>query len=226
MTTDAEGVKKAVKLEELFGTELLLAESGPRQADGGEPGRMTLEDIEEHLGECTRCALHEGRNKIVFGEGSSNARAMFIGEGPGAEEDRQGRPFVGRAGKMLTAIIENVLFLTREDVYIANIVKCRPPGNRNPLPDECAACKPFLFAQIEAIQPEVIVALGGVATHNLLETKVPISRLRGRLHTWGTSALMPTYHPAYLLRNPSQKRKVFEDMIIVRDRLGITPPQE
>lgn len=214
-------MRKAVELEKLFGSELMLARSGP-QPEG--PARITLEAVREDLGECRRCKLHAGRTTIVFGEGSPEARLVFIGEGPGANEDREGRPFVGRAGVMLTAIIENVLHLKREDVYIANIVKCRPPGNRNPQPDECATCMPFLMRQVEAIRPEFIVALGGVATHNLLDTKAPIGRLRGRFHDFGGIKLMPTYHPAYLLRNPAEKRKVLEDMLIVRDAMGITPP--
>lgn len=221
MTSADEGMRKAVELEKLFGSELMLARSGP-QPEG--PARITLEAVREDLGECRRCKLHAGRTTIVFGEGSPEARLVFIGEGPGANEDREGRPFVGRAGVMLTAIIENVLHLKREDVYIANIVKCRPPGNRNPQPDECATCMPFLMRQVEAIRPEFIVALGGVATHNLLDTKAPIGRLRGRFHDFGGIKLMPTYHPAYLLRNPAEKRKVLEDMLIVRDAMGITPP--
>ena len=139
MTAD-DGLYKAIETEGLFGTDLILGRSGPR-AEG--PPRITLAQVREELGECTRCRLHEERTHIVFGEGSESARLVFIGEGPGASEDREGRPFVGRAGKMLTAIIENVFFLKREDVYIANIVKCRPPGNRNPQPDECATCIPF-----------------------------------------------------------------------------------
>ena len=169
-------------------------------------------------------AARSGRTHIVFGEGSPKARVVFVGEGPGADEDAQGRPFVGRAGQMLTKIIENVLFLRREDVYIANVVKCRPPGNRTPLPDECATCIPYLHKQLEVISPEIIVALGSVAAHNLLDTTTPIGRLRGHFFKYGQAKFMPTYHTAYLLRNPAEKRKVYEDMLLVREALGITPP--
>ena len=223
MTSADEGMAKAVELEKLFGAELMLARSGP-PPEG--PARISLEAVREDLGDCRRCKLHTDRTHIVFGEGSPDARLMFIGEGPGANEDKEGRPFVGRAGVMLTAIIENVLRMKREEVYIANIVKCRPPGNRNPQPDECATCMAFLMRQIEAISPEFIVALGGVATHNLLDTKAPISKLRGRFHDFGGIKLMPTYHPAYLLRNPAEKRKVYEDILMVRDAMGIVPPEE
>lgn len=223
MTDKAEGLEKRIELERMFGTEIMLGKAGA----GKRPAAtMSLEQIRDGLGECTRCRLHEERIHIVFGEGSATARLLFVGEGPGANEDRQGRPFVGRAGTMLTDIIEKVFFLRREDVYIANIVKCRPPSNRNPLPDECATCIPFLLQQIESIGPEIIVALGGTATHNLLDTKLPISRLRGAFHDFGSVRIMPTYHPAYLLRNPAQKRKVYEDMLMVREALGMRPPGE
>lgn len=223
MTDEAKPLGKRIELERMFGTELMLGKEGA----GKRPGAvMSLEEVRDCLGECTRCRLHEERIQIVFGEGSATARLVFVGEGPGANEDRQGRPFVGRAGKMLTDIIEHVFLLRREDVYIANIVKCRPPSNRNPLPDECATCIPFLLQQLESIGPEIVVALGGVATHNLLDTKLPISRLRGAFHDFGGVRIMPTYHPAYLLRNPAQKRKVYEDMLMVREALGIQPDGE
>lgn len=165
---------------------------------------------------CTRCKLCElGRRQVVFGVGNPKARLMFVGEAPGEDEDRQGEPFVGRAGQLLTKIIE-AINLTREQVYIANVIKCRPPGNRNPEPDEVAACEPFLFRQIEAIQPLVIVALGKFAAQCLLRTADPITRLRGREFSYRGATLIPTFHPAYLLRNPPAKREVWEDMKKVR----------
>ena len=165
-----------------------------------------------------RCKLHAGRTNIVFGVGNPDARLMFVGEGPGADEDEQGEPFVGRAGQLLTQIIK-AMGLAREDVYIANVVKCRPPGNRNPEPDEIEACSPFLQAQIAAIGPTVIVALGKFAAQTLLQTETPISRLRGQFHSLGGVAVMPTFHPSYLLRNPAAKREVWEDMKMVMKKL-------
>ena len=176
----------------------------------------TLPTIRAELGECTRCKLHTlGRRQIVFGVGDPNANLMFVGEAPGADEDIQGEPFVGRAGQLLTKIIE-AIGLRREDVYIANLIKCRPPGNRNPEPDEVGQCEPFLFRQIDSIKPRVIVALGKFAAQSLLRTTDPITRLRGREFTYRDAILMPTYHPAYLLRAPSAKRDVWEDMKRVR----------
>ncbi len=177
-----------------------------------------LESIRALIGDCTRCKLHVGRTNIVFGVGSPEARLMFVGEGPGADEDLEGEPFVGRAGQLLTQIIKAMGF-ERSDVYIANVVKCRPPGNRNPEPDEIATCSPFLEAQIDAIQPVVIVALGKFAAQTLLATETPISRLRGQFHRRGRVDVMPTFHPSYLLRNPSAKREVWEDMKMVVARL-------
>lgn len=174
-------------------------------------GKEKLEDIRTDIGECRRCPLCEGRKTIVFGEGSPQARLMFIGEGPGADEDAQGRPFVGRAGQLLDRMI-TAMKLKREDVYIGNVVKCRPPGNRTPKPAESDACAPFLERQIEAIKPRVICALGTVAAHYLLQTDKPISVMRGRFHDRGGLMLMPTYHPAYLLRNPEAKKMVWEDL--------------
>jgi DNA polymerase len=178
-----------------------------------------LAAIRTDIGDCTRCKLHTlGRKQIVFGVGSPEADLMFVGEAPGADEDEQGIPFVGRAGQLLTKIIE-AIDLRRDDVYIANIIKCRPPQNRNPEPDEVAACEPFLFRQIEVIKPKVIVALGKYAAQTLLRTDAPISRLRGRLFDYRGAKLIPTFHPAYLLRNPSSKREVWEDMKLVRSLL-------
>ena len=166
--------------------------------------------------DCQRCKLHAlGRHQVVFGVGNPNADLMFVGEGPGADEDIQGEPFVGRAGQLLTKIIE-AIGMTRQDVYIANVIKCRPPQNRNPEPDEVEKCEPFLFRQIETIKPKVIVALGKFAAQSLLKTSEPITRIRGREYTYRDAILMPTYHPAYLLRNPSSKREVWEDMKRVR----------
>jgi DNA polymerase len=166
--------------------------------------------------QCSRCKLHRlGRTQVVFGVGNPYAKLMFAGEAPGADEDIQGIPFVGRAGQLLTRIIE-AIELKREDVYIANVIKCRPPQNRNPEPDEVDTCEPFLFQQIDIIQPTVIVALGKFAAQTLLRTADPISRLRGRVFEYRGAALVPTFHPAYLLRNPSSKREVWEDMKLVK----------
>ena len=178
---------------------------------GREAFSETLESIRADLGDCRRCKLARGRNRIVFGDGNPKAKLMFIGEGPGAEEDRQGKPFVGAAGQLLTRIIEAIK-LSRDQVYICNIIKCRPPGNRNPEPDEIKTCFPFLARQIAAIKPDFIIALGTFAAQTLLGTATPISRLRGRFHEYKGIKVVPTYHPAYLLRNPDKKRDVWEDM--------------
>ena len=180
----------------------------------------TLTIVREDLGDCTRCKLHQlGRSQIVFGVGNPSADLMFVGEAPGHDEDVQGVPFVGRAGQKLTQIIESI-GLTREQVYIANVIKCRPPGNRKPEPDEVGQCEPFLFRQIDAINPKVIVALGTFAARSLLKTADPISRLRGRVYAYRGATLIPTFHPAYLLRNPSCRREVWEDMKKVRSLLS------
>ena len=179
-----------------------------------------LDALRREIGDCTRCRLCEGRTNLVFGVGDPNARLMFVGEGPGADEDRQGIPFVGRAGQLLTKIIE-AMNLRREDVYIANIVKCRPPQNRAPLPDESATCIPFLIRQAEIIAPGAIVCLGSVATQNLLGTEEKITKLRGHFTTWRGIPVMPTYHPAFLLRNPNMKKPVWEDMQQVMKLLGL-----
>ena len=171
----------------------------------------TLEMIRKDLGTCQRCKLYMGRKHIVFGGGNPQAKLVLVGEAPGYEEDIQGQPFVGQAGQLLTRILR-AIGLAREDVYICNIIKCRPPGNRNPEPDEIAACIPFLRRQLRAISPELICALGTFAAQTLLGTDTPISRLRGHFHTYEGIHLLPTYHPAFLLRNPSKKRDVWEDM--------------
>jgi len=179
----------------------------------------TLEEIRADLGECTRCRLSEKRTTIVFGVGNPKAELMFIGEGPGQEEDRQGIPFVGAAGQLLTKIIQ-AIDLTREQVYIANVVKCRPPNNREPEPDEAEACRPFLDRQIDAVRPKVICALGRVSALNLLRTDEGITRLRGRIFSYRGAKLVPTYHPAFLLRNPGKKRDCWEDMKLIKKLLA------
>lgn len=181
---------------------------------------LTLERVRNEIGDCQRCPLGQARTNLVFGEGSSKARLVFVGEAPGADEDAQGRPFVGRAGQLLTKIIGATGF-SRKDVYICNILKCRPPGNRNPKPDEIYACEPFLIQQIQAIQPEVICALGTFAAQTLLKKEAPITALRGRFHSYHGIKVMPTYHPAYLLRNEGAKKLVWEDIQLVMKMLGI-----
>ncbi len=179
---------------------------------------LTLENIRKTLGNCQRCSLHQERTNLVFGEGNPNAKLVFVGEAPGADEDRQGRPFVGRAGQLLTRII-NAMNLTREEIYICNILKCRPPGNRNPRPEEIKACEPFLIDQIRAIAPEIICGLGTFAVRTLLNTDASISSLRGRFHSYRGIKFMPTYHPAYLLRNPGAKKQVWEDVQMIMKEL-------
>lgn len=198
----------------------LLFELGvkPRSPFDGLPDNETLDLIRESLGDCRRCKLCLGRKTIVFGQGNPRAELMFIGEAPGAEEDEQGLAFVGRAGQLLTRIIE-AIEMRREEVYITNVVKCRPPENRKPEEDEMAACEPFLLRQINAIGPKVICLLGGVAAQALLKTKEPISRLRGKWIDYHGYKVIATYHPAYLLRNPNDKRLVWADMQKVRDYL-------
>ena len=190
----------------------------------GTAGPDSLPLIKADIGpDCSRCKLHTlGRKQVVFGVGNPDADLMFVGEAPGADEDLQGEPFVGRAGQLLTKIIE-AIDLRREDVYIANVIKCRPPQNRNPEPDEVEQCEPFLFRQIDVIKPKVIVALGKFAAQCLLKTTDPITRIRGREYRYRDAILIPTYHPAYLLRNPSSKREVWEDMKRVRELLGGAP---
>jgi len=180
----------------------------------------SLEELRAAIGDCRRCKLCAGRTNLVFGVGNRNARLMFVGEGPGRDEDLQGEPFVGRAGQLLTDIITKGMGLKREDVYIANVVKCRPPENRNPEPDEVAACEPFLKKQIELIHPEIIVGLGKFAVQTLLKSKMPITKLRGQWHSYHGIKLMPTFHPAYLLRNPGDKKLVWEDIKKVIEALG------
>jgi DNA polymerase len=179
--------------------------------------------IRDDIGDCTRCALHKGRNKLVFGDGSPTARLMFVGEGPGADEDAQGLPFVGKAGQLLNNMIA-AMGLKREEVYIANVVKCRPPNNRVPEQEEGATCSPFLFRQIDVVRPEVLVALGATAATWLLGTRQPLAGLRGRIHRVRGTKLIVTYHPAYLLRDPRQKKEAWADLQIAMKELGLKPP--
>jgi DNA polymerase len=183
--------------------------------------------VRDEMGDCQRCKLAKGRQHLVFGTGNPDAALVFVGEAPGAEEDRTGEPFVGAAGQLLTKMIEAMGFL-REDVYICNIIKSRPPGNRNPEPDEIAACEPFLKKQLAAIRPRMIVCLGKFAAQTLLRSDAPISRLRGQWKSYEGIPLMPTFHPAFLLRNPAAKREVWADLQLVMgelDRLGIARPR-
>ncbi len=188
-------------------------------------GATSLTGLRDAIGDCRRCKLAPHRTNLVFGVGNPRARLVFVGEGPGADEDAKGEPFVGRAGQLLTEIITKGMRLRREDVYIANVIKCRPPGNRNPEPDEVQSCEPFLLRQLELIGPEVVVALGKFAVQTLLRTKVPITQLRGRWFEFRGIKLMPTFHPAYLLRNPADKRLVWQDIQQVMQALGIAAPR-
>jgi uracil-DNA glycosylase len=207
----------------------------PKPEHGVADPLAALKLIREDLGDCTRCPLHkQGRKQIVFGVGNPRAELMFVGEGPGADEDAQGEPFVGRAGQLLNNMIK-AMGLKREDVYIANVVKCRPPGNRTPERDECETCSPFLMRQISAIKPKAIVALGAVAARNLLAINAPMSELRGRWYDfkpagsgpdWPGARLAVTYHPAFLLRDPRQKGEAWKDLQMVMKYLGITPPKK
>lgn len=191
----------------------------PGAAEPVRSGNELLADIRADIGDCTRCKLCKaGRTHIVFGVGNPNADLMFVGEAPGQDEDMQGVPFVGRAGQLLTKIIESI-GLKRDEVYIANVIKCRPPGNRNPDPDEVATCEPFLLRQIATIKPKVIVALGKFAAQTLLKSQDPISKLRGRIYKYDDAQLVATFHPAFLLRSPDRKRDVWEDMKKVRSIL-------
>jgi DNA polymerase len=196
----------------------LVLEATP-QADRA----AALQLIRDDIGDCTRCALHKGRNKLVFGDGSPAARLMFVGEGPGADEDAQGIPFVGRAGQLLNNMIA-AMGLKREEVYIANVVKCRPPGNRTPEPEEGNTCSPFLFRQIDVVRPQVLVALGATAATYLLGQRQPLAGLRGRVHAFRGMQLIVTYHPAYLLRDPRQKKEAWADLQIAMRELGLKAP--
>lgn len=220
-------LKERLRIDGELGRPLsyLTRERAVAAADMGESSAPTarefsvaeksgLDAVRELLGDCRRCPLHRTRHSLVFGEGNPEADLVFVGEAPGADEDAQGRPFVGRAGQLLTKII-GAMGLKREEVYICNILKCRPPGNRNPQPEEITPCEPFLIRQLEAIRPRVICALGTFAAHALLKSEAPISVLRGRFHSYQGIPLMPTYHPAYLLRNPGAKKQVWEDVRMI-----------
>ena len=185
------------------------------------PRMASLESLREYIGDCTRCKLCKRRKKLVFGEGSSGARLVFVGEGPGKEEDMEGRPFVGEAGKLLTKIIENGMGIERKDVYICNVVKCRPPNNRDPEKDEIETCFPFLEEQIRIINPEVICALGRIAARELSKRDFQMTKERGKWFSYSDIPVMPTFHPAYLLRNPSAKRQVWEDAKKIMKQLGL-----
>jgi DNA polymerase len=211
------GLRRYLEEERSMGVEgwpkksLPLPPEAPPPRDERISTPPTLEAVREELGDCRRCKLHKTRTSIVFGSGNLRAKLVFVGEGPGRDEDLQGEPFVGQAGQLLTKIIQAIQ-LRREEVYITNIIKCRPPGNRNPEPDEIGSCEPFLVKQLEAIRPKLICALGTFAAQTLLKTEEKISSLRGEFHQYQGIPLMPTYHPAFLLRNPNSKRDVWEDM--------------
>jgi DNA polymerase len=215
-------VPKKKDMAESKPAETVPAERQPLIVEpAAEGSNESVAQIQEEIGpQCMRCKLSQlGRRQVVHSTGNTSAQLMFAGEAPGADEDEQGFPFVGRAGQLLTKIIESIGF-RREDVFIGNINRCRPPGNRAPEPDETAACRPFLEREIAVVRPKVIVVLGATAAHNLLQTKVPISKLRGQFHDHLGSKVMPTFHPAYLLRDPNKKREVWEDMKKVRDYLS------
>jgi DNA polymerase len=230
-TAETEPAPQAM-IDELYSskteeTKLVIREGVPSLFASLIPDRdkrETLQDISTDLGDCRRCKLCSTRTNIVFGAGDPKARLVFVGEGPGADEDSAGLPFVGRAGQLLTKIIEAIR-LTRDQVYICNVVKCRPPNNRFPEPDEVAACSPFLIRQLEAIRPTVICCLGAAAAQTILQTKMSIGRLRGRFHEYMGAKVMPTFHPSYLLRNPEAKRDVWEDMKKVRALLDQPAPE-
>ncbi|MGD2278787.1 MAG: uracil-DNA glycosylase [Candidatus Omnitrophota bacterium] len=213
-----DSLKNIIESERLAGVEEIFLSASAVKRE-----KITLEKMQEMVLDCHKCPLADTRNNAVFGEGNPKADLMFVGEAPGGDEDKQGRPFVGRAGQLLTKIIESI-GLKRDDVYIANILKCRPPGNRNPMPSEIAGCLPYLQKQIELIEPKVICALGKFAAQTLLNTETPISRLRGTFYDYRGTKLMPTYHPAYLLRNPGGKKEVWQDMKKVAAELGLKIP--
>jgi uracil-DNA glycosylase family 4 len=218
-------VQAAATEEDAMKAETTLTESGDRPEAGMVDREAALRAIREDIGDCTRCRLaKQGRTQIVFGVGNPHADLMFVGEAPGADEDAQGVPFVGRAGQLLTNMIA-AMGLRREDVYIANIIKCRPPNNRQPERDECATCSPFLLRQIDVIQPKAIVALGAIAARTLLGINEPMTMLRGRWYDFRGVPLAVTYHPAFLLRDPRQKAEAWKDLQMVMKHLGLKPPK-
>ncbi len=218
-------LRRHLAWQESDGTRVLFTE--PKPVVAAQPVALqvasvpvgTLDEVRQELGDCQRCKLCTARKNIVFGSGNPRAELVFVGEGPGEEEDKQGIPFVGAAGQLLTKMIEAMKF-SRDTVYICNVVKCRPPGNRNPQPDEIAACEPFLRAQLQAIQPKVIVALGKFAAQTLLRDDTAITRMRGQWRSYEGIDLMPTFHPAYLLRSPDEKKKAWLDLQEVMKKLG------
>ena len=231
-TREKMAARKSAVVPAIAATNLVAITSTPESGITDPIAALKL--IREDLGDCTRCKLHKGRTNLVFGVGNPRAELMFVGEGPGADEDAQGEPFVGRAGQLLNNMIK-AMGLRREDVYIANIVKCRPPGNRTPEPDECETCSPFLMRQIATIKPKVIVALGATAAKNLLAISSSLGELRGHWYdfkpagsdpSWPGARLAVTYHPAYLLRDPRQKGETWKDLQMVMKYLGIEPPKK
>ena len=217
---DAGTPRQDLELFRDLGIADVFLSAGPRAAPSAVPGSMPdLPALERFLAGCPRCKLSKGRTHIVFGQGNPRAELMFVGEAPGRDEDEQGLPFVGRAGQLLTKIIE-AMGRKRPDVYIANVLKCRPPNNRNPEPDEVSSCRPFLEEQIRLISPRALVTLGTFAAQAILETDEPIGRLRGRWQSAHGVRVMPTFHPAFLLRSPERKKDVWEDMKQVRDFLA------
>ncbi|MDE2088909.1 MAG: uracil-DNA glycosylase [Gammaproteobacteria bacterium] len=221
----AMGIQEWVSRAAVPGRATPLSDGDPRPADGAPGGpsagdvmALDWEALQQRVTGCTACDLHRTRTQTVFGVGNRRASWMFIGEAPGADEDRQGEPFVGRAGQLLNLMLQ-AIGLKREEVYIANTLKCRPPNNRDPRPEEVACCEPFLERQVRLIQPKIMLALGRIAAHNLLKTDTPLARLRGRVHHYGETGipLVVTYHPAYLLRTPLDKRKAWEDLLFARE---------
>lgn len=220
VATVVRAVQQYVRYMQQLGVDALPLHVSLDAAAWWSRPQIALQQLEDSVRDCTRCALHRGRTQVVFGAGDPSADLVFVGEAPGEAEDRQGEPFVGPSGQLLTRIIE-AMGLRREQVYILNIVKCRPPKNRDPQPDELAACRPILQAQLDCLQPRVVCTLGKFASQALLQTDEAISRLRGRFHTLGEIPVMPTYHPAYLLRNPQEKRVVWQDMQAIQKVLNL-----
>jgi uracil-DNA glycosylase family 4 len=213
--------EQPAKLPQAPVTPVSVALTGDLFTQPGLARAKSLDELRAYIGDCQRCKLAPGRTNLVFGVGNAKAELMFVGEGPGHDEDMQGEPFVGRAGQLLTEIITKGMKLRREEVYIANVIKCRPPGNRNPEPDEIASCMPFLARQIDIVRPRVIVALGTFAVQTLLGVRTPITRMRGVWHDYRGIKVMPTFHPAYLLRNPADKKLVWVDIKSVMSELGM-----
>jgi len=209
-----QGKRRTVLLSPEVASRLESVQPRPRKPVSGKAAQG-LAELESTMRACHACTLGGTRTNLVFGSGNPNTKLVFVGEAPGADEDAQGKPFVGRAGELLTGIIEKGMAISRSDVYICNVLKCRPPNNRNPLPDEIAACEPYLVRQLEIIRPAVICALGTFAAQTLLKTTVPIGQLRGKWHFYHGIPLRATYHPAYLLRSPGEKRKTWDDVLEV-----------